>query len=77
MTGCYYNSLIKAVESGARSVAFPSISTGAYGYPVEKAATVAVETVKQFLNDNPGTIDTVIWTLLDEKTKNAYDEALA
>ena len=77
LTGCYYNSLIKAVESGARSVAFPSISTGAYGYPVEKAATVAVETVKQFLNDNPGTIDTVIWTLLDEKTKNAYDEALA
>lgn len=69
---CYYNSLELAVKNGIRTVAFPSISTGAYGYPVDQAAKVAVETVKGFLKENPGKIDKLYWVLFDNKTLAAY-----
>src|SRR3989304_4652874 len=49
LASCCRNSLRLAVENGVRSIAFPSISTGAYGYPVEKAAPVALSTVARFL----------------------------
>jgi O-acetyl-ADP-ribose deacetylase len=49
LRGCYRNSLRLAVEHGLRSIAFPSISTGAYRYPLEQAARIAVETVRQEL----------------------------
>lgn len=73
---CYYNSLQVAVENGIRSVAFPSISTGAYGYPVEQAAKVAVETVKGFLKEFPDKIDKVYWVLFDDKTLAAYEKEI-
>ena len=44
---CYHNALALAAEHGCRTVAFPSISTGAYGYPVEPAARIAVDTVRR------------------------------
>jgi len=50
---CYRNSLKVAVSEGLKSVAFPSISTGAYGYPLEEAAEIAIETVAAFLKDHP------------------------
>ncbi|MBR6697256.1 MAG: O-acetyl-ADP-ribose deacetylase, partial [Lachnospiraceae bacterium] len=53
LANCYYNSLKLAMENGIRTIAFPSISTGVYGYPVEKAAKVAVGTVARFLEENP------------------------
>lgn len=74
LAGCYRNSLQLAVEKGIRTVAFPSISTGVYGYPVEKAAQVAVAAVRQFLQENPGKLDLVLWVLFDERTKMAYDK---
>jgi O-acetyl-ADP-ribose deacetylase (regulator of RNase III) len=49
LTEAYRNSLMLAVSKGLKSVAFPSISTGAYGYPVEKASRIALATVKDFL----------------------------
>ena len=49
LRNCYVNSLKLAAERGVRSIAFPSISTGAYRYPVEQAAKVAVETVREAL----------------------------
>jgi len=49
LAACYRNSLALAAEHELRSVAFPSISTGAYGYPVERAAAVAVATVRDVL----------------------------
>ena len=49
LRGCYVSSLRLADEHGLRSVAFPSISTGAYGYPVEQAARIAVSTVREEL----------------------------
>lgn len=66
LASCYYKSLTVAVENGIRIIAFPSISTGAYGYPVDKAAIIAVHTVNRFLSDNPGKIDIVYWVLFDD-----------
>ena len=72
LASCYRNSLIVALNHGIRSIAFPSISTGVYGYPVSKAAKVAVETVINFLANNPGKIDKVIWVLFDDRTFSVY-----
>ena len=54
LADCYRNSLRLAAEKGLKTVAFPSISTGAYGYPIALAAPVALRTVKEMLEDNPG-----------------------
>ena len=53
LAGCYRNSLKKALSEGLKSVAFPSISTGAYGYPMEEAAEIAIKTVADFLAGHP------------------------
>ena len=52
LAGCYRNSLELALENGLSTVAFPSISTGAYGFPIEKAAPIALKVVKGMLEDN-------------------------
>ena len=72
LASCYMNSLRLAVENGIRTIAFPSISTGVYGYPVNQAAQVAVKAVKTFLNQFPDKIDTVTWVLFDEWTYEVY-----
>lgn len=76
LASCYYKSLTVAVGNGIRTIAFPSISTGAYGYPVDKAAKVAVHTVRRFLSDNSGRIDVVYWVLSDDRTFDAYESEL-
>ena len=76
LASCYYKSLLVAVENGIRTIAFPSISTGVYGYPVDKAAKVAVHTVNRFLTDNPGKIDVVYWVLFDDRTFNVYQSEI-
>lgn len=70
---CYYQSLCVAMEHGIKSVAFPSISTGIYGYPVREAARTAIEAVKKFQEDYPGQVEKIIWVLFDPVTKSAYD----
>lgn len=74
---CYRNSLQIAVDQGIRSVAFPSISTGVYRFPKEKATGIVVKTVNQFVEANPGKIDLVEWILFDEDTLNIYENALS
>ena len=49
LASCYRSALRLAVEHGARTVAFPSISTGVYGFPISRAAPIAIETVQEFL----------------------------
>ena len=73
LAGCYYNSMQLAQEHGIRSIAFPSISTGVYRYPVELAAKVAVRTVSRFLEDNPDSFDLVEWVLFDSVTESIYE----
>lgn len=77
LAGCYRNSLQVAVNKGIRSVAFPSISTGVYSYPVDEAARIAVSTVNQFIEEYPGALDLVEWVLFDKRTYDVYDKALS
>lgn len=76
LADCYRNSMAVALENGIRRIAFPSVSTGVYHFPVDKAAKIAIETVKQFLTEHHGKFDDVVWVLFDENTKQAYDKIL-
>ena len=77
LAACYRNSLELARENGIRTVAFPSISTGVYGYPVEQAAKVAVAAVKAYLQAHPDAFVRIKWVLHDPSTMAAYQSALA
>ena len=77
LASCYYNSMKVAVENGIRSIAFPSIATGIYHFPVEQAAEIAVKTVKRFLDENEGAFDLVEWVLFDEHTEKVYEAQVA
>lgn len=70
LSKCYLNSLRVAVEHGLGSVAFPSISTGAYGYPIEEASRVALETVKKCVEKEgrPAEVAFVLFSKGDLKT---------
>lgn len=73
LASCYYHSMQVALEHGIRSIAFPSISTGVYRFPVKLAASIAVKTVSRFLENNPDSFDIVEWVLFDSATENAYE----
>ena len=76
LASCYKESLKLAKENGVRKIAFPSISTGAYGYPVKEATEIAVRTVKEFLKENEESFDIIEWVLFDKKTYKAYEKAI-
>lgn len=73
LSSCYFNSMKLASENGIRSIAFPSISTGVYRFPVELAAKIAVNTVNKFLQDHPDKFDLVEWVLFDSHTESVYE----
>ena len=72
LRNCYYNSLEIAKENGIRKIAFPSISTGVFRFPIELASEIAIETVKEFLEKNIGVFDLVEWVLFDDETYSIY-----
>lgn len=72
LANCYRNSLQLAVDHGIRTIAFPSISTGVYHFPVQYAAQIAVQTVREFLHEHPDKLDVVMWVLFDECTEKIY-----
>ena len=74
LANCYFNSMKLAMDNGIRSIAFPSISTGVYSFPVELAAKIAVHTVNRFLQDNPDCFDLVEWVLFDTHTESVYED---
>lgn len=76
LASCYYNSLKLAAENGIKSIAFPSISTGVYHFPVDLAAKIAVSTVNRFLDANPGTVEIIEWVLFDERTFSYYEKEI-
>ena len=71
LANCYRNSLGMAVANGAKTVAFPAISCGAYRYPIEEAASIAVETTAAFLEDDR-VIETVIFVVATDEIEKAY-----
>jgi O-acetyl-ADP-ribose deacetylase (regulator of RNase III) len=71
LAGCYRRSLEVAVENRLRTVAFPAISTGVYGFPVERATGIAVREVNKFLEENPS-IQKVVFVCFDQHTYDCY-----
>jgi O-acetyl-ADP-ribose deacetylase (regulator of RNase III) len=76
LANCYRNSLQLAKENAIKTVAFPAISCGAYGYPIRQAAQVAVNTTRDFLTIDDS-IDKITFVLWDEEICDAYRDALA
>lgn len=75
LANAYRNSLKIALERGLSSISFPSISTGAYGYPVDMASRVALQTVKEFLESNKG-LKTVVFVLFSGMDLHTYERAM-
>jgi O-acetyl-ADP-ribose deacetylase (regulator of RNase III) len=71
LRNCYENSLKLAEDNGAKSVAFPSISTGAYHFPIERASRIAVETVREYLKKSRG-IEQVIFVCYSQDDLKVY-----
>jgi O-acetyl-ADP-ribose deacetylase (regulator of RNase III) len=76
LADCYRNSLELAAANGLKTISFPSISTGAFRYPIEKAAPVALRTVKEFLESSP-LPEKVIFCLYGESDFEVYLKAAA
>jgi O-acetyl-ADP-ribose deacetylase (regulator of RNase III) len=76
LADCYRNSLALAVEHGLETVAFPSISTGAYGFPIHRAAPIALRTVKEVLEANPS-LKKVYFVCFSEGDLEVYLEKAA
>ncbi|MFC1770629.1 O-acetyl-ADP-ribose deacetylase [Candidatus Margulisiibacteriota bacterium] len=72
LTNCYQNSLDLAVKNNCKTIAFPNISTGVYGFPKEKAADIAINTVTSFLEKNDF-IETVFFVCFDEENFSIYN----
>jgi O-acetyl-ADP-ribose deacetylase (regulator of RNase III) len=77
LASCYRRSLVVASELGARSIAFPAISTGIYGYPAADAAQVAVTTIRAAADSMPLGIQEVKLVAFDQPTFERYRELLA
>jgi len=76
LASAYRESLTLAAANGLATIAFPSISTGVYGYPVREAADVALGAVRDFLARDPGSVREVRFVLFDDRTYAAYADAL-
>ena len=72
LADCYRNSLNLAKEHDVHSIAFPAISTGVYGYPLEDATEIAAKTVAQWLEDHTDYAMQVIFCCFDARTEQAY-----
>lgn len=76
LASCYRNCLKRASENGCKTVDFPSISTGIYGFPLSQAAPIAIQTIAAYLAGHPE-IERVRMVCFDSRTKQYYDDALA
>ncbi|HWB31692.1 MAG TPA: O-acetyl-ADP-ribose deacetylase [Acidobacteriaceae bacterium] len=76
LASCYSESLRLAVELACRSIAFPSISTGAYGYPIQEASCIALGTLRNFLVDQPLAFERVEICTFSVRDERAYQRAL-
>jgi O-acetyl-ADP-ribose deacetylase (regulator of RNase III) len=76
LASCYRKSLELALRHGVRTIAFPAISCGVYGYPVSEAAKIAIREVQTFLSTHPGTFDRVILVTFGSFVHAAYQRAL-
>ena len=76
LASCYRNSLEIAVAQGLKSIAFPSISTGAYGFPLQRACRIALAGVQSFLATHPQ-LEKVVFVCFSASDRDSYQEALS
>jgi len=76
LAGCYRRSLRLALENNIRTIAFPAVSTGAYRFPRDLAARIAITEARDFLRDNPE-LEKVIFVCFDQAALNVYKAALS
>ncbi len=76
LRSAYRNSMLLAVAHGIRTIAFPSISTGAYGFPIDQAARIAVDTIREFLAANQSILEVRLVTF-SSKDFEVYERAMA
>ena len=69
---CYYNSLELCKEKGLKTIAFPCIATGLYGFPKEEASKIAISTVKEYLKVNPNTFNHIIFNVYKDEDLEIY-----
>ncbi len=77
LASCYSTCLRLATERGVKTISFPSISTGVYGYPLDEAAPVAIGAVADYLENEKASVDEAIFVLFDHRTYNSYASAVA
>ena len=75
LASCYQRSLEVAVEKGVKTIAFPNISTGVYGYPKKEAAEIAIKTIQKFLSAH-SEIERVIFCVFDDENEVIYNDQL-
>ena len=75
LAGAYRSSLELARDQGLRSIAFPAISTGVYGYPLERATRIAVETARAWADANPA-FEKIVFCVFGAEAEAAYRRAL-
>ena len=75
LASCYRSCLELASQYGCKTVDFPSISTGVYHFPLEKASVIAIKTIAEYLSEHPE-LERVRMVCFDEGTKRYYDAAL-
>lgn len=75
LTSCYNKSMKLAADKGLKSIAFPNISTGVYGFPKQRAAIIAIHTINNFLKENPK-IEKVVLAVFDQENYELYQKLL-
>lgn len=76
LESCYQSCMQIALDNQIFSIAFPSISTGIYHFPLREAARIAIQTVSSFLKEHPDSFSRVVFVLFDEKTRYVYQKAI-
>ncbi|MBZ5571423.1 MAG: O-acetyl-ADP-ribose deacetylase [Acidobacteriia bacterium] len=77
LANCYKKSLALAAEHGCKSIAFPSISTGAYNYPIEEASKIALQTIRDFVAENPNRIELIEAVVFSDRDHRIYRRTYA
>ncbi|HEX7829132.1 MAG TPA: O-acetyl-ADP-ribose deacetylase [Thermoanaerobaculia bacterium] len=77
LASCYRSSLQLAIDNGLRTIAFPAISCGIYGYPIDQATHIAVTEVQTFLDEHPDAIDRVLFVCFGDEVYSAYERELS
>ena len=74
LASCYRNSFKSAAENGCKSIAFPAISCGVYGFPIEEAAVIAIQETMKFIQNNDS-LELIIFACFSESVKDALEKA--